>query len=326
MGFCPPPHKLKKPFNTLASYWVGFFVCFALLFPIMDGLKFLGRRVGIVYSSAELYFWSAIIVLIISAAIVVFSKYWAGKIRVTSYNIPLEKFKSSGEIKIAMIADLHLGSPNGERILFQLVEKFDRLKPDIVCIVGDIFSDDINLIRDPAAVKALFRSIKTKYGVYACLGNHDSGLTFDKMLTFLEECNVKLLNDEYITINNQFTLLGRVDANPLFGYGGGLRRADIADIKSSLDLRLPVVVIDHNPKHIGEYDSDFDLILCGHTHKGQVFPWSVGINLRYPVVYGYYRKDGDSPHVIVTSGVSTWGPPARFGTSNEVVGIVLMSK
>jgi len=287
----------------------------------MDGLKFLVRRAGVLYFSPELYFWSAIIVLIISAAIVAISKYCAGKIRVTSYNIALEK-ECAQDIKIAMIADLHLGSPNGEKVLPQLVVKLNRLKPDIVCMVGDIFSDDINLIRNPYAATQLFKSIKATYGVYACLGNHDSGVTFDQMLDFLKKCNVKLLNDEHITINNQFTLLGRLDAKPLFGYGG-LKRASLADIKPSINFQLPVVVIDHNPAYINEYDSDFDLILCGHTHKGQVFPWSIGINLRYPVIYGHYRKNPDSPHVIVTSGVSTWGPPARFGTFNEIVEITV---
>ena len=320
IGFCPPSHKAKKQFNTLASYWVGAFVCFALLFPVMDGLIFVGYATGIIYISPNIRLIAAVIVVVVSASIIIFSKYCAGKVRVTSYNIAVDKLTAPKGIKIAMIADLHLGSPNGEKILPQLVVKCDQLKPDIVCLVGDIFSDDFNLINDPAAAMDLFKSIKTRYGVYACLGNHDSGNTLGQMLTFLEECNIKILNDEHIVINNQFALLGRLDAKPLLGFGG-LQRASLTDVKQSIDTSLPVIVIDHNPKHIHEYDSDFDLILCGHTHKGQVFPWSVGINLRYPVTYGHYRRNSKSPHVIVTSGVSTWGPPARFGTFNEVVDI-----
>ena len=92
-----------------------------------------------------------------------------------------------------------------------------------------------------------------------------------------------------------------------------------------VDPALPVVVMDHNPAHIGEYGPDVDLILCGHTHKGQILPGSLITSRMYTVDYGYYRAGESSPQVIVSSGVGAWGMPMRVGTDCEIVKITLHS-
>ena len=68
-----------------------------------------------------------------------------------------------------------------------------------------------------------------------------------------------------------------------------------------------------------------DLLLCGHTHRGQIFPGSLITDRMYTVDYGYYRADDASPQVIVSSGVGTWGMPMRVGTDCEIVKINLHS-
>ena len=88
---------------------------------------------------------------------------------------------------------------------------------------------------------------------------------------------------------------------------------------------MPVVVMDHNPARIHEYTRDVDLILCGHTHQGQVFPGSLITDRMYAVDYGWYRETPESPQVIVTSGIGTWGLPMRVGTGCEIVSIRLLS-
>lgn len=92
------------------------------------------------------------------------------------------------------------------------------------------------------------------------------------------------------------------------------------------DTTLPVVVIDHNPANIDEYGSETDIILCGHTHQGQLFPANIITNLIYTVDYGYYQKDSNSPHVIVSSGIGYWGVPMRVGTDCEIVSLTVTNK
>ena len=100
-------------------------------------------------------------------------------------------------------------------------------------------------------------------------------------------------------------------------------RCDFADILGEINGDLPIIVMDHNPSNIKEYGKEVDLILSGHTHKGQIFPANLITNLMFTVDYGHFQKNADSPHVIVTSGASTWGMPMRIGTHNEVVSIML---
>ena len=82
-----------------------------------------------------------------------------------------------------------------------------------------------------------------------------------------------------------------------------------------------MIVLEHNPKNIDEYNNDVDLILSGHTHKGQIFPANLITKLLYTIDYGYLKEKNNNPNVIVTSGVGTWGMPFRIGTNNEIVNI-----
>ncbi|WP_239644661.1 hypothetical protein [Enterococcus crotali] len=68
------------------------------------------------------------------------------------------------------------------------------------------------------------------------------------------------------------------------------------------------------------------MILSGHTHQGQIFPFSLVTKAYFTVDYGYYRKNETSPQVIVSSGVGTWGPPMRIGTQSEIVQIEITIK
>jgi hypothetical protein len=225
-------------------------------------------------------------------------------------------------MKIVLISDLHLGEVNSERNLERMVQAINELNPDIVCIAGDIFNDDFYAIRNPDRASALFRSINAAYGVYACLGNHDGGRTLGKMINFLEESNIKLLNDEYVIIDGRAALFGRLDSSPIGGFGE-LKRQDISQTIASVGANMPVIVMDHSPSNIEEYGNEVDLILAGHTHRGQMFPGKLFTNRLFIVDYGHYQKDVNSPHVIVTSGLSTWLPPMRVGTQNEIASILL---
>ena len=134
--------------------------------------------------------------------------------------------------------------------------------------------------------------------------------------------DVKLLKDEYVIIDGRMALFGRLDASPIGG-AGKLQRKSISDAIAYLDADMPIVVMEHNPARIGEYGGETDLILSGHTHKGQIFPGNLFTNFMFAVDYGHYQKNDGSPHVIVTSGAGTWGMPMRIGTNNEIASITL---
>jgi len=322
LGLLPIPAAVRSITGWIGGVFYGFFIYLLMFTLAADLVVLLGSIARIVPSPIPhiVLFCKGLIVVLLSFGIGSYGLYNANQIKHVSYEVqPREA--ALGDVRIVLISDLHLGATINEGNLAKVVQGVNDMAPDIVCIVGDIFNGDFNAIRDPAKASELLRSIDATYGVYACFGNHDGGRTFAQMIGFLEDSNVSLLNDEYAVIDGRLALFGRLDASPIGG-SGGLERRDISGVIASIGADMPVIVMEHNPSRINEYGKEVDLVLSGHSHRGQVFPGSLMTNAIFTVDYGHYQKDADSPHVIVTSGAGTWGPPLRVGTNNEIVSIV----
>ena len=322
--YLPLPSIIKGILRWIGAHWMGIFVYLLILFLVSDLVILLGSIVKIIPNPMpqNIRFYAGLVAILLTTGLVSYGIYNANQIKYASYDIQTKETTFSANMKIVLIADLHLGAVNSEKRLESIVQGINNLEPDIVCIAGDIFNDDFNALRNPDEAIDLLKSIKATYGVYACLGNHDGGNTFNEMISFLEQSNIKLLNDEYVIIDERLVLFGRVDPSPIGGFGE-LKRKDITEIIASLDTNMPVVVMDHSPSNIEQYGGEVDLVIAGHTHRGQIFPFNLITNAIFVVDYGHYQKDADSPHVIVTSGVGTWGMPMRVGTNSEIVSILL---
>ncbi len=166
----------------------------------------------------------------------------------------------------------------------------DRMQPDLIIYAGDIFDNDFDAIDKPGEIAAVFRSLSSTYGSYACWGNHDidevilAGFTFNsgsaattsdpRMDQFLVDANIRLLKDETVLINDSFYLIGRLDAS--CRQKSGIIRKTAAELIRPLDASRPVIVIDHQPSELSELAAaDADLVLSGHTHDGQLFPGNI---------------------------------------------------
>lgn len=317
----PLPSSLKSGINWIGSYWMGIFVYLLLFYLLTDCIILLGSALKIIPHPIpqSIHYASGLTVILLTIGFVSYGIYNAHQIQHVSYKIQTNKV---ADLKIVLVSDLHLGAVNSEKRLAKIVDQINKLEPDLVAIAGDIFNDDYHAIQDPEKAMQTLKKIQSKYGVYSCLGNHDGGKTFDQMIHFLKQSNIQLLNDEYVIIDQKLVLFGRVDPSPIGGFGK-LHRKDIADQLASLYTNLPIVVMDHNPGNLNQYGKKIDLVLSGHTHKGQIFPFNFITNAVFDVDYGYYKKNDTSPHVIVTSGVGTWGMPMRVGTNSEIVSIYL---
>lgn len=321
LSFLPIPRFLDRFFSYIGSYWMGIFVYVTMLLLLSDLVILILKLTRVIPSpvSGQVRFISSLTALILTFGIVTYGVLHAYTIKHVSYDVKLNK-ETSTEMKIVLISDLHLGAVGNEKKLSKIVDGINKQSPDIVCIAGDFYNDDFYSIKNPEKVKNLLKSIDTKYGVYAILGNHDGGKTYLKMADFMEECGITLLNDEYTIIDNRLVLVGRVDASPIGGFGE-IKRKPYSEVFAKIDSTLPVVVMDHTPSHTEEYGSDVDLVLSGHTHKGQLYPFNYVTNAIFVVDYGHYQKDPQSTNFIVTSGIGTWGMPMRVGSNCEIVTI-----
>ena len=186
--------------------------------------------------------------------------------------------------------------------------------------------------RKPDELAKILRGIHSKYGVYACYGNHDieepilAGFTFGsdenksshhEMDDFLEGAGIHLLRDEGVLIDNAFYLYGRPDA-----LRSGTQRLAASEITKTMDLEKPVFVIDHQPRELEELAAaGVDADLCGHTHDGQMFPGNLLMKFLWENSYGYLQVG--SMHNIVTSGVGLFGPNMRVATKAEICPITV---
>ncbi|MCM3745382.1 metallophosphoesterase [Sporosarcina luteola] len=324
LAFLPLPSSVNNLVSWLSAYWMGIFVYLFLFILMVHLIILIGTMVKIIPTPLpqKFHFFAGFIVVLLTSSFVGYGIYNANQIKHVSYDILMKETPLPGGMKVILISDLHLGAVNSEKRLESIVDDINKLEPDIVCIAGDIFNDDYNAIQDPERAMNLLKSITATYGVYGSLGNHDSGKTFGDMITFLERSNIKLLTDEYQIIDERLIVYGRVDPSPIGGFGD-IKRKDSTEILASIDTNLPIIVMDHTPTKLEQYGEEIDLVLAGHTHRGQIFPGSLVTNAIFEVDYGHYQKDATSPHVIVTSGVGTWGMPMRVGTNNEIVRIQL---
>ncbi|HEY2420832.1 MAG TPA: metallophosphoesterase [Neobacillus sp.] len=302
---------------------MGIYVYLLLITITIDLTLLIGRLFNIISTpiNGNIHFFSGLIIVLAVFGLCSYGNYHANQIKNVSYDIQIPKKMLNDNLRIIMLSDLHLGYTNDVAYLKKVVDRINSMEPDIVCIVGDIFNGSYHALVDAGKAEGLMRGIQSTYGVYASLGNHDAGPTYNEMISFFEKSEITLLNDENTIIADQIVLVGRKDSSPIGGQGE--ERTSISDQLAQIQSDLPIIVMDHQPSNISEYSGIVDLILSGHTHKGQIFPASLITKAIYEVDYGYYQKEQDSPQVIVTSGIGTWGPPMRIGTDSEIVEILI---
>ena len=314
----PVPQGVRDVLGVICAYWMGIWIYLVLFTLVSDGIRLVLRAV-LNTDPARLRGLCALVAA--AAALITAGAGFlhAQSIHHVTYDIDVGMEQP---MNILLISDLHLGAVGSEGRLEELVEQINSREPELICIAGDIFDSDFGAIRDPEAAAAALQKLRAKYGVYACLGNHDAGATAGQMVDFLSRCGIRLLSEESVTVDDRLILIGRADARPI-GVSGTTPRGQLADFFHHEETTLPVIVLDHNPAYYDEYGPQADLILSGHTHRGQIFPGSLITGALYAADYGHYQPTPADPHLVVTSGVGWWGMPMRLGTDCEIVTIHL---
>ena len=223
-------------------------------------------------------------------------------------------------LKIVAISDLHLGYGVSKAKLERWITLINAENPDVVVIAGDIIDNHMKPLIERDVASTL-RKIKSRYGVFACLGNHEYIGSSDKVyqsINFLNDANITVLRDTAILINDEFYLIGRDDLIIQ-------NRKSLAELLQNLDTTKPLILLDHQPYHLNETEkNNIDLQISGHTHRGQLIPFSWITNKMFEIAHGYLQK-GNS-HIFVTSGIGIWGGKFRIGTQSEYVVIELRTK
>ena len=238
---------------------------------------------------------------------------------VQSYEVRLSDLpREMDKTVLVAMSDLHLGSLIGKRWLAARVAQVKEQRPDLVVFLGDLFEGHGQLQDDLTSV---LRGISAPFGVWAVTGNHEfhGG---NKSIRLFDETGIKLLRNRWVELRPGFILAGVDDLTAQYRAGRG---GDF--MSSALSGRPPgaTILLSHTPWQTDKAaHAGAGLMLCGHTHGGQIWPFSYLVRRTYPLLAGRYEVDGMP--VIVSRGTGTWGPRMRLWHPGEILRITLRAK
>ncbi len=245
---------------------------------------------------------SAIAILILVGIVSIYSLINASIITVKEVDVPI-----GADLKIAQISDVHIGTVHNSDFLNRIAKKINKENPDIVFMTGDIVDgsaplrdnmfDELDYINAP---------------IYYVNGNHETYEGLAEIEQLIKPTNVIILNDEMIDING-VQVIG-VDFPERFNDNN-----KVESVLSTLTLNnsKPSILLFHTPNALETANKyNIDLVLSGHTHNGQFFPFNLIVKIFFPRIYGLYEYNNS--YQYVNPGTGTWGPPMRLGSRNEI--------
>jgi len=219
--------------------------------------------------------------------------------------------------RVVLFADTHLGTLVGRDRVEKVVQIVNSLKPDAVLIAGDLLDEPprrVEWVVEP------LRRLQASNGVWAALGNHEFYSGPDASADLMRRCGMNVMRDGVATIPGIANIAGLDDIAGIRQFGQ--RKVPVAEIMQSADPSLPTMIIHHTPLRYEEADSaGVDLMVCGHSHGGQMWPFNYIADRVYGVPRGYTRIG--NMHFYMTVGAGTWGPPIRIAATPEVILFIL---
>jgi uncharacterized protein len=223
--------------------------------------------------------------------------------------------------KLVQLTDIHVGPTIGRAFIETIVAHTNALNPDLIAITGDLVDGTVDELRDSVAPLGQLRA---RHGVYFVTGNHEYFSGAAPWIAELTRLGIRCLRNERVSIGDttaSFDLAGVDDRSGARsgepGHGEDLDRA-----LAALDPEREVVLLAHQPKSVfAAARFGIGLQISGHTHGGQIWPFSYFVRLQQPFIAGLHRHEG--AQVYVSRGTGYWGPPMRLGAPAEITQLVL---
>jgi predicted MPP superfamily phosphohydrolase len=317
--------KLSSALVWVGSFWLAAMAYFFLILVSLDVFRLTNAIVPWFPSFVTVnpLLTKQVVALLVVGVVtgaVVLGHLNAIRPRIRTLKLSIDKNHSAmKELNIVAVSDIHLGTIIGKQKLENIVQQINRLNPDLVLLPGDVFDEDIGPVIKENLGETL-RTIHSKFGVYAVTGNHEYIGGEKAACQYLEDHGISVLRDRWIKINDSVFVVGREDIS--IRQFSGQQRKSLEELMVGVDKRYPVILLDHQPFRLDEAERNgVDLQLSGHTHHGQLWPFTYIAQKVFEVSWGYKRKG--NTHIYVSCGVGTWGPPVRIGNHPEIMNIRL---
>lgn len=256
--------------------------------------------------------YANIVTVILALCVSLFAVYEANKLpEVKEVNLSSDKVKQP--LKIVQISDLHITRSSSEHRIQKLVDKVNSLNPDAIVLTGDIIDDRASYVQEYFPI---LDKLTAKGGVYFVIGNHEYYNGLGQILKSLHQTKIKhLMNEGELIADKNLYIGGVPDKSAAMMNSYFAIKIEEASKKSNKQNYR--VLLSHNPITADLVtDKNFDLVLSGHTHGGQIFPFNFLAEKANKYLAGLYEING--AHLYVSRGAGYWGPPMRFGAPAEI--------
>lgn len=222
--------------------------------------------------------------------------------------------------KIVQITDIHAGLTVKRDWIETIVNEVHALKPDLIAFTGDLADGTVPHLREDVAP---FGELQAPHGKFFVTGNHEYYSGAEPWVEEAQRLGYDVLMNEHRMVRRNgrsLVLAGVTDYT-----GGQFLPHHKSDPKASV-LNAPSdtvkILLAHQPRTLYEAESlGFDLMISGHTHGGQFFPWNLVATIGQPYISGLHKHNGT--WVYVSKGTGYWGPPVRLGARSEITVITL---
>ncbi len=298
-------NTLTKIFNQISSIWLGTIVWVFIVIIISLILK---RILNNTYSSNI-----SLILILISFGISLFGIYNSQRVNLVEKDVYIENLPENFDnLSVMFIADTHYGNIHTEKKSSRDVEFIKKVSPDALFIAGDFFdgpSKKMDYFSKP------YEEMNPIFGKYFVSGNHETYADLEKSIESVKKVNFEILDNQikeikgiqFVGIPYSTSSVSELDKN-----------ITESIIKKS-DETKPVIVIKHvpiNTESISNLNADFAFF--GHTHRGQMWPFSIIVKKIYGKHYYGFTEEKNTLF-YTTSGVGGWGPIQRIGTNSEML-------
>ena len=304
-AFIMPKDQITGGLNLISGYVILFIF---YLFFILGLIHF----VQLFYNPAPMLFGS--IAVVIALLIVVTSGVMGSFFTVKETEIKISGLEQ--ELVIMQLSDVHLGHKTGTKYLQKIVQATNKYNPALVLITGDLIESEMGMQPD---VLAPLSNINAP--IYFVEGNHDKYAGIEKVTSAIKNLNVNILHNE-IVVTNGIQLIGlaylKADEKT-FDMHPSDNTNTIKSIMEQMPINkeIPSILMAHSPTGVKYIEpAGVNVMLAGHTHAGQIFPFSLFAKLHFKHYKGLYKHG--NLQVFISNGASTFGIKARIGSLNEI--------
>ena len=231
-------------------------------------------------------------------------------------NVGVKNPKISQNTRVVQISDIHFSRVIDERFAEKIVPMINSLKPDILLFTGDYMDKGI---ANPEKIAEIINKIEAPLGKYAISGNHEFYTGYFDCIEFIEKNGFEFMDGRVVEVGRNIAVGGVMD-----------RGAEQADVFYHEDEKVLKqfkkenfnIYMKHRPELEDGDAAHFDLMLSGHTHGGQIFPFLLLVKIANRYIAGLYELENGAK-LYVSRGTGSWGPPVRFGATPEITLIEL---